>query len=73
MSSNEDLKALGQTTSECDAITDEAEKKTCKDKEDAAAAAKATEEAKENEGKPQKFVPPRSSSDNMDCSMDGFN
>ena len=73
MSSASDLNALGIATSECDGIVDTTLLQECKDKEDAAAASAATNAEKENEGKPKKFTPPRSSMDNLDCSMDGFN
>ncbi len=54
-------------------MTEEVALKKCKDDENKAAAAAKTKADSEKKEAPKKYVAPKSSSGNLDCSMDGFN
>ena len=72
MSTSASTTILVGSKSKC-TMTDAALLKTCKDDEDKAAAAEKTKTDSEKKEVKSVFVAPRSSSDNLDCSMDGFN
>jgi hypothetical protein len=70
---NSSITTLVGSQSKCATITDAAAKKTCEDDENKAAAAAATAAAAKKKPVGTIKVYPKSSSGNLECTMDGFN